>query len=107
MPQVLSPAHGYCIVAHTQESAEARVRSQGRLHTFTRQLRHAILHNADVASGWRPAARMLDVKATLDKKLIDQSFASAATRVTIILAPHSSYVCRVCHVRFQSVSCCA
>lgn len=63
------------------------MRSQSRLHTFTRQLRRAILHNSDVASVWRPAARTLDIQATLDKKLNDQSFACASTRVTGHLVP--------------------
>ena len=68
-------------VALVQESVASKVHSESRLHAFTKKLRHAILHNADVASVWQPAAHVLDIKATLDRKLKDQSFASAATQV--------------------------
>ena len=88
-------------VSVVQERAESRVHAAARLHTFTKQLRHAILHNADVASVWRPAAQMLDVKTTLDRKLNNHSFASAASEVAACLALHRPSVCHkrttVCH----------
>lgn len=64
-----------------QESSESTLHAESRLQTFTKKLRHAILHNADVASVWRPAAQVLDVKATLDRKMNNQSFASTASQV--------------------------
>lgn len=79
-----------CIV---QEGAESKVNSESRLHSFTKKLRHAILHNADVASVWRPAVHMLDVKATLDRKLNEQWFARAASQVAACLLFHSSTLC--------------
>ena len=113
LPAIMCPCLHYCFLlsaadvhcyACAQENAESKVQSQSRLHTFTRQLRRAILHNADVASVWRPAARMLDVKATLDKKLNDRSFACASPRVTGCLAPHL-HVCSVCNACARNLFC--
>ena len=73
--------------ALVQESSEAKVHAESRLQTFTKKLRHAIMHDADVASVWRPAAQVLDVKATLDRKLNNQSFASTAFQVTACSSP--------------------
>ena len=90
-------------VALLQEGAESRVHAESRLQSFTNKLRHAILHNADVASMWRPAAHMLDVKATLDRKLSDQWSAGAASQVAACFVFHSSTLCHTSH-HFVSAS---
>lgn len=84
-------------VALLQEGAESRVHAESRLHSFTKKLRHAILHNADVSSVWPPAAHMLDVKATLDRKLSDQWSAGAASQVAACLVFHSPSLCHTSH----------
>ena len=52
-----------------QDHAEAKVVAADQLRNFTTRLRHAILTNQDVAAVWTPAARVLDIRATLDSKV--------------------------------------
>lgn len=84
-------------VALLQEGAESKIHAESRLHSFTKKLRHAILHNADVASAWRPAAHMRDVKATLDRKLHDQWSARAASQVAACVVLRSPTTCHKTH----------
>ena len=64
-----------------QGKVDSQVESANKLRTFTNKLRHAILHNADIASMWSPAAHVADVKATLDSKLNDSQIANSVTQV--------------------------
>lgn len=53
-----------------------------QLRSFTKRLRNAILSNADVASVWSPAARVLGVKATLRNKLNNADSQAGHTFIT-------------------------
>lgn len=52
-----------------QDHAVSKLIAADQLRSFTKRLRNVILSNADVASVWSPAARVLDIKATLNSKL--------------------------------------
>lgn len=71
-----------------QDHAEAKLVAADQLRNFTTKLRHAILTNQDVAAVWTSAARMLDIKATLDSKLGDIGAPSSLPEVkhTLLLA---------------------
>ncbi len=86
-----------------QDHAVSKLIAADQLRSFTKQLRNAILNNADIASVWSPAAHVLDIKATLRNKLNDAGSqadhtSSKAAEVILILAHHltiSVYAC--CH----------
>ncbi|DBB02444.1 TPA: hypothetical protein ACH3X3_011442 [Trebouxia sp. C0006] len=52
-----------------QDHAVSKLIAADQLRSFTKRLRNAILSTADVAYVWTPAARVLDIKATLRNKL--------------------------------------
>jgi len=76
-----------------------------QLRSFTKRLRNAILSNADVASVWSPAARVLDIKATLRNKLNNADSqaghtSSTAAEVMLTLSHHLAVsVSACCHAR--------
>ncbi|DBA84014.1 TPA: hypothetical protein ACH3X1_006498 [Trebouxia sp. C0004] len=69
-----------------QDHAVSKLIAADHLRSFTKRLRNAILSNADVASVWSPAARVLDIKATLKSKLnnadtqVDHASSTAAEK---------------------------
>ena len=67
-----------------------------QLRSFTKRLRNAILSNADVASVWSPAARVLDIKATLRNKLNNADTSSTAAEVTLALSHHLAVFVSAC-----------
>ena len=81
-----------------QECADHKQLAALNLQSFTRKLRHAILSNANVASGWKPAAHTLQLKATLDTKLASKgnqaSLAAASAQVwSQVLAANQYLAC--------------
>jgi len=76
-----------------QDHAVSKLIAADQLRSFTKRLRNAILSNADVASVWSPAARVLDIKATLNSKLNDADAkachaSSTAAEVKLALSHH-------------------
>jgi len=72
-----------------------------QLRSFTKRLRDAILSDADVASVWSPAARVLDIKATLRHKLNNADSqagrtSSTAAEVKVTLSHHLAVSVSAC-----------
>ena len=70
-----------------QDHAVSKLIAADQLRSFTKRLRNAILSTADVAYVWTPAARVLDIKATLRNKLNNaDSQAGHTSTAEVILA---------------------
>jgi len=84
-----------------QDHAVSKLIAADQLRSFTKRLRNAILSNADVASVWSPAARVLDIKATLRNKLNNADSqaghtSSTAAEVTLALSHHLAVFVSAC-----------
>ena len=86
-----------------QDHAVSKLIAADQLRSFTKRLRDAILSDADVASVWSPAARVLDIKATLRNKLNNadsQAGHTSTAEVILALSHHLTVsVSASCHAR--------